>query len=434
VLGDRSGHRDEHPCREHVASYRCRIDRQLLAAEITNPCGVNLRCEGGGLVIEFVEELGEGLSLESLKIVRRQVLDLGGGTEERHFTFDAFDSFDSDASEFREFTDDVARIGIALRHEVEHLFVEADLSSNGGGTILVDIEDDVGLDTACRQQECEAEECENVCAHDVPWVRRVKDANAVPGYVSGVDRTLGRDRVGAMSDVPMTVRNTFVAAFPLYVAGVLAERGVEIDATIADGIVIGTGVLDGLLASLEAKPPGLASHSPLELFREALRPVDNALAVAGVGQPPIDAHQLSVLPWDRYALSPGSSQQLGAAAHDAHLRWGITKFQAHAVQPTVGLRCRDEDAPRLLEQLDSLGYRVLRLPASEAVSVGVVDIDDGGVDRIVSGLAGEGAHVVVFGVDPDDTQQIRFKALGAAVVVRKQSVVDDLGAHLPLIA
>lgn len=262
----------------------------------------------------------------------------------------------------------------------------------------------------------------------------MNDANAVSGNVSGVDRTLVRDRVEAMSDVPMTVRETFVAAFPPYVAGVLAERGVEIDATIADGIVVGTAVLDGLLASLEARPPGLASHSPLELFREALRPVDNALAVAGVEQPPIDAHQLNVLPWDRYALSPGSSQQLGAAAHDAHLRWGIAKFQAHADQPTVGLRCREADAPRLLEQLDSLGYRVLRLPASEAVSVGIVEIDDGGVDRIVAGLAAKGAHVVVFGADPDDMQQIRFKALGAAVVVRRKSLLDDLATHLPTIA
>jgi hypothetical protein len=63
-----------------------------------------------------------------------------------------------------------------------------------------------------------------------------------------------------------------------------------------------------------------------------------------------------------------------------------------------------------------------------------VDIDDGGVDRIISGLTAEGAHVVVFGADPDDTQQIRFKALGAAAVVRKKALLDDLATHLPIIA
>ena len=125
-----------------------------------------------------------------------------------------------------------------------------------------------------------------------------------------------------MPDELPTIRETFVAAYPQYVAALLTDRGVEIDSTIADGIVIGTGVLDGLLASFQARPPGLATHSPLELFREALRPVDRALDVAGVEPPVIDANQRNVLPWDRYALSPGSAQQLGPAAYDAHLEKG----------------------------------------------------------------------------------------------------------------
>jgi hypothetical protein len=236
-----------------------------------------------------------------------------------------------------------------------------------------------------------------------------------------------------MSDRPPTVRETFVAAYPRYVAAVLTDRGVEIDATIADGIVIGTGVLDGLLASLEAKPPGLATHSPLELFREALRPVDRALDVAGVEPPVVDANQRDVLPWDRYALSPGSAQQLGPGAHDAHLRWGIAKTMAHVEKPPAGLRCREEDAPRILEQLDGLGYRVIRLPAEEEVFVAVVDIDGEAVDGIISQLATAGTHVIVFGDDPDDMQQIRYKALGAATVLPKQAIFDDLSDHIPII-
>jgi hypothetical protein len=236
-----------------------------------------------------------------------------------------------------------------------------------------------------------------------------------------------------MSGHPPGIRESFVAAYPRYVAEVLTGRGVEITATIADGIVIGTGVLDGLLASFEAKRPGLATRSPLELFRESLRPVGRALEVDGIEPPSIDANQLSVLPWDRYALSPGSAQQLGSDAYEAHLRWGIAKVKAHVQQPTAGLRCRDEDAPRLLEQFDALGYRVLRLPASDDVSIAVVDIDGGEVDGIISHLSGAGAQVIVFGEDPDDLQHVRFKALGAVAVVQKRAVLNNLAEHIPTI-
>ena len=234
-----------------------------------------------------------------------------------------------------------------------------------------------------------------------------------------------------MTDDPPALREAFVAAFPVYVATVLTERGIAVEPVIADGIVIGTGVLDGLLSTLEATPQALAAHSPLELFREALRPVDRALDVAGVDPPMVDSAQRELLPWDRYALSPGSSAPLGDAAHSAHLRWGVEKARAHTMKPIAGLRCADVDAPRLLEQFNALGYRVLRLPTSEAVSVGVVDLDSGGVDPIVMDLATAGSQVVVFGSDPDDIQQSRFKALGATAVVPKRMVLENLAAHIP---
>ena len=238
----------------------------------------------------------------------------------------------------------------------------------------------------------------------------------------------------AMIDVPPTLREAFVAAFPIYVATVLTGRGISIEPVIADGIVIGAGVLDGLLASLEATPPALAPHSPLELFREALRPVDRALDVTGAELPAVDSAQRELLPWDRYALSPGSSAQLGADAHAAHLRWGVEKARAHTMNPVAGLRCADVDAPRLLEQFNALGYRVIRLPTHETVSVGVVDLDSGGVDPIVADLATAGSQIVVFGSDPDDIQQSRFKALGATAVVPKHMLLEDLATHIPTLS
>lgn len=236
-----------------------------------------------------------------------------------------------------------------------------------------------------------------------------------------------------MPEQPLGIREAFVAAYPQYVAATLNERGIEMEPVIADGIVIGTGVLDGLLASLEAMTPGLASRSPLELFREALRPVDNALGVAGVEPPQVDADHRQLLPWDRFALSPGSSLVLGATAHQAHVQWGIAKAQAFAAQPKAGLRCFDVDAPRFLSQLEVLGYRVLRLPSTEDVSVGLVDIDEGDVDSIISDLATAGTFVVAFGADPEDTEHIRFKALGATAVIPKQALLDDLADCIPAI-
>jgi len=229
------------------------------------------------------------------------------------------------------------------------------------------------------------------------------------------------------------IRRAFVDAYPQYVAELLLDRGVEIDPTIADGIVAGTETLDKLLAALESRPPGLEQHSPLELFREALRPVGDALAVAGVEPPPADDSQRALLPWDRHGLSPGSARQIGEAAHEAHLRWGIAKVQAHAMRPTAGLRCSDTDAPRLLEQLNDIGYRVVRLPSDESVAVALVDIRETGVDQIVAHAASAGGHAIVFGDDPDDFEVDRFKALGASSVAVKQELLSDLASHLPSI-
>ncbi len=229
------------------------------------------------------------------------------------------------------------------------------------------------------------------------------------------------------------IRQAFVEAYPQYVARLLLDRGVEIGPTVADGIVAGTETLDRLLATLESRSPGLERHSPLELFREALRPVGDALDVAGVEPPLADTNQRALLPWDRYGLSPGSARQIGEAAHEAHLQWGIAKVRAHAVRPTAGLRCSVADAPRLLEQLNQIGYRVIRLPSDESVSVALVDIRENGVDQIVAPAASAGGHVIVFGDDLNDFELERFKALGASAVVVKRELLDDLASHIPSI-
>jgi soluble P-type ATPase len=76
---------------------------------------------------------------------------------------------------------------------------------------------------------------------------------------------------------------------------------------------------------------------------------------------------------------------------------------------------------------------VIRLPAEEDVFVAVLDIDGESVDGIISQLTTAGAHVVVFGDDPNDMQQIRFRALGVVAVLPKQEIFDDLAEHIPMI-
>ncbi len=224
-----------------------------------------------------------------------------------------------------------------------------------------------------------------------------------------------------------------MAALPVYVARVLTERGVEIVPVIADGIVAGADVLDGLLSSLERTEAGFQRHSPLELFREALRPVDHAMDVAGVPTARRDEQQQALVQWDRYNLSPGSSKQLGAEAHEAHFRWGLEKAGAHAARPRVGLLCGVADAPRLEQGIRELGYDVQNMPPIEAVRVAVVDIEHRGSDQIIRDLSEAGVHVVCFGEVVDDVAHARTRALGGTVVISRDELLSDLAAHLPAI-
>jgi hypothetical protein len=107
--------------------------------------------------------------------------------------------------------------------------------------------------------------------------------------------------------------------------------------------------------------------------------------------------------------------------------------QAIAVRPIAGLRCSDQDAEILIDKLGSVGYRVIRLPSDEAVSVGLVDIEEAGIDQTVSALSSRGVHVIVFGDDPDDIQEVRYRSLGASAVLPKRHFFGDVARHVPSI-
>jgi len=232
------------------------------------------------------------------------------------------------------------------------------------------------------------------------------------------------------------IRSTFVDAYPRYVSQLLTGRGIEMTPTIADAVVEGVDILDALLLGLSEVPTFEQRTSPLELFREALRPIDRALALLGVPVPPVGTGVRSIAPWDRYALAPGSSKVLGEAAHDAHLRWGVAKASAMAAfvdstrGPSLGILAPLSERPMIVSQAESAHYRTVLLPSDSTVSVAVVSADEPGVEDIVRSVSGH-SKVIVYGDSIDDIDQIRFMSLGASSTVRRSTVLEDLATLLP---
>ena len=230
-----------------------------------------------------------------------------------------------------------------------------------------------------------------------------------------------------------SLREAFVDAYPVYVATLLADRGIRMDVVIADAVVEGTAVLDGLLTTFGRTPFLQQRVSPLELFREALRPVDNALAVSGIPEP-ASVRSIAVAPWDRYALSPGSSQVLGDVAHDAHLRWAVTKAAAVAPEvrrPTIFLASVDASPSGLTAAIESVGYRIVRelTPSVTAAVVAALRPDAHG---LVSEAVSMGLFTVVYGDAIDDLTAAGLRALGAAAVVSETELALEPREILPM--
>ncbi|MCL1593125.1 MAG: hypothetical protein M3132_02080 [Actinomycetia bacterium] len=232
------------------------------------------------------------------------------------------------------------------------------------------------------------------------------------------------------------LREAFVAAYPTYVAESLTALGVQMDAVLADAVVDGVGVLDGLLRHLEVTPVLEQRSSPLEIFRESLRPIDRALTLLGVPTPSGGSAARSIAPWDRYGLAPGSSQVLGEAAHEAHLRWGFTKAVAMSASvddtagPALGVFASLDDRDAIVPQAERSSYRTVVLPSDRSVSVVVASADELGVEAIVRSMAAR-SRVIVFGSNITDLDQIKFMSLGVSSTVDRRVVLGDLQSVLP---
>lgn len=237
-----------------------------------------------------------------------------------------------------------------------------------------------------------------------------------------------------MPEEPSQLRLALVEVYPVYVAAVLHERGIDVDEVVADAIIEGSQVLDGLLTTLDRTPFSDQRTSPLECFREALRPVGRALDIQGVE--PSTGGQPSSLVWDHHGLAPGSSQVLGQRAHDEHMRWAITKAMALGPMvrgPGISVVARQEDAERIAEQADALGYR----PSVDNPSVVVIDTDlDGGREAIADYALRDGrpSRIIAFSRSVDDLSTMALKALGADMVVPADRLLSHLDQYLPTLA
>lgn len=231
------------------------------------------------------------------------------------------------------------------------------------------------------------------------------------------------------------IRAAFVEAYPTYVARVLTDRGIEVDDVIADAVVEGTGVLDASMAALDSVPVLAQRTSPLELFREALRPVERALRLIGAGEAAdVGGSQVA---WDPFGLAPGSSQVLGERAHDAHLAWAVRKAAAMAPlvnRPVAIVATTPDRRDALASLVEAMGYRV---PAEDGatVAVALVDVGRGRISHEdIRRWNASGVYVVAFGDDVDDLSADGLRALGADVVVITSALIENPAAHLPAVS
>lgn len=236
-----------------------------------------------------------------------------------------------------------------------------------------------------------------------------------------------------MDDASVDLRSALVSAYPAYVATVLNDRAVQVDDVIADAIVEGVSVLDGLLASFVALPPDRQRHSPLELFSEALRPIDRALALSGV---PTPSQGPPVPSWDRYGLAPGSSHVLGPDVHEAHLRWGAAKAVALAaivLSPALYTMCRPDDRSVIEAAVSNAGYRPVGAESAETALVVLVDASIHGAHEAIREASGSGKYVVAFKTGMDDIETVALLALGVDRVVDRKLLLADLSSYLPIV-
>ncbi len=257
---------------------------------------------------------------------------------------------------------------------------------------------------------------------------------------------------------PDELATALVAAFPLYVQQRLDVLDVDIDSPIVAAVDVAAAELADSLEALARLSPQEQVKSPLELVRDATRPITALLDERRVAAPHRDEWAVEIHPEDVYDLYPASSRDLGEEAWQLHLAWGIDKARVVAGVipaplpssspsgsglPAVALfGIASEERGDLIEELKARGYRGLiwRNPAALAVAAEdrpqlvIVDLRHPTAHDAVRSLVASGIRVVAVADRVDDFAMAGVIALGAEEALELRRVVGRLDGLLPRLA
>ncbi len=240
---------------------------------------------------------------------------------------------------------------------------------------------------------------------------------------------------------------TFVAALPAYLTALCAERGYQLDRNMVEAIEQATSILDTELAAELDQGFREQRRSPLEIVRAALAVVSHSLSESGIA--PVDpSGRRSV--GDPFGLAPGSSSDLGAEAHEAHLRWGVAKAAAfvgdaapRVAEPAVAVMAADRadrDAITSFVGERAMACVAVRNPGAveaalrdRAIMVAVVDLAHRSARDAIEQFVAGGAATIAYGDAIDDLLETGLRAKGVRHVVERQRLLADPASFIPLI-
>jgi hypothetical protein len=246
-----------------------------------------------------------------------------------------------------------------------------------------------------------------------------------------------------MDEIGAHLLGAFSAAYRSTVVARLAAAGITPPRGFDGSLDRGGEWLRDELGSLLDLPYSEQQRSPLEVFQEAMRFPNEALAAAGVDPPERDATAAAALPGDRYHLAPASSQELGEEAWTAHMAWGAAKARAVS-RPKVGLLSGDlMDRSRVEAAAGATGYEVAAWDDAAAVvtagrdrlpAVAFVDLGHSDSDAVIRMLAEQRVRVIGFGPHVDEFALVRARALGAAEALPRSRFFKSIPDLLPALA
>ena len=241
---------------------------------------------------------------------------------------------------------------------------------------------------------------------------------------------------------------SFVAALPAYLTARFSTYGYPLDRGSVESIDRATASLAAELGQELVLPFDEQRRSPLEIVRHVLTIPSDALAERGI--PPV-ATSASVSVDGPYGLAPGSSSDLGAAAHEAHLLWGAAKAAAFTgtvpavpSRPTVVVMVGSRsDREELVALVEAAGLRceAVRNPGavagaieSGAVVFALVDLDHRSARDALAQLTASSIATVAYGDSIDDLIETGLRAQGVRDVVERRRLMANPAAFIPVIA